>query len=290
MYLPNSKMAEPKRRRTVMAALLPLCMCHLILTILTPVLTFEHCHSVCNITANNSMVLLWKSSNNVSRFASFNFGHVRFGRSTSRSAIRNPLAKSVKHGLLCLALPSTSCYIDLTIYTDVEQNPGPTNIESNTEKMSSRSRLRKQARSASQSKLIYTATFLLSKRGFSLITSDTLGTLKRNDLLKYRGTRAGRHKAQENFQRTLSKWISRYCSRGNLFRESQHNIINIPLQISNSTLPTVRFATWNPTSINNKVAAICDLIISNHLDILTITETWLTVSDGSTVADLKDSS
>ena len=41
----------------------------------------------------------------------------------------------------------------------------------------------------------------------------------------------------------------------------------------------IRFATWNVQSLNKKSADICDLIISNHLDILAVTETWLSEID-----------
>ena len=50
--------------------------------------------------------------------------------------------------------------------------------------------------------------------------------------------------------------------------------INIAKQASKS-LPRLRLATWNAHSLNKKAASICDLIISKRIDILSLTETWL---------------
>ena len=40
--------------------------------------------------------------------------------------------------------------------------------------------------------------------------------------------------------------------------------------------PMFKLGLWNARSVNNKVAYISELIISNSLDILILTETWLT--------------
>ncbi|CAB3991461.1 Hypothetical predicted protein, partial [Paramuricea clavata] len=49
------------------------------------------------------------------------------------------------------------------------------------------------------------------------------------------------------------------------------NIDNIQLCKLGSNM---RFALWNARSINKKAAIICDIIQSNKLDILAVTETW----------------
>ena len=47
------------------------------------------------------------------------------------------------------------------------------------------------------------------------------------------------------------------------------------------TFQNMRFATTNVLSVRNKYAALSDLILSKHIDILALTETWLLASDTS---------
>lgn len=53
---------------------------------------------------------------------------------------------------------------------------------------------------------------------------------------------------------------------------------------------SIRFGTWNSQSINKKAGSLCDLIISKHLDILSITETWLAsdqqANNNNTIAEI----
>ena len=62
---------------------------------------------------------------------------------------------------------------------------------------------------------------------------------------------------------------------------------------ANSTdiVQRLRFALWNAHSINakEKSTALCDFVISHQMDILAITETWLTGDerDHCTIADIK---
>ena len=41
----------------------------------------------------------------------------------------------------------------------------------------------------------------------------------------------------------------------------------------------IKFSTWNARSLNKNSADICDLVISNHLDILAVTKTLLSETD-----------
>ena len=43
----------------------------------------------------------------------------------------------------------------------------------------------------------------------------------------------------------------------------------------------MRFATTNLRSVRHKSAALSDLMLSKHIDILALTETWLSASDTS---------
>ena len=54
----------------------------------------------------------------------------------------------------------------------------------------------------------------------------------------------------------------------------------------------LRFAIWNAHSVNSKdtSTALCDFVITHQLDVLAITETWLTGGDrdNRTLADIKN--
>lgn len=68
------------------------------------------------------------------------------------------------------------------------------------------------------------------------------------------------------------------------------NLINVNItKKSSGFMPRLRLGTWNAHSLNKKAASICDLIISKRIDILSITETWLSavtaVSD-TTIAEI----
>lgn len=83
------------------------------------------------------------------------------------------------------------------------------------------------------------------------------------------------------FRENHQKFASTASSR------TVNNIISIPLKSARSNGgPKLRFALWNARSINNKISSICDLVISEHIDICAVTETWLTGIDCFTMADL----
>lgn len=71
--------------------------------------------------------------------------------------------------------------------------------------------------------------------------------------------------------------------------QNTNNLLVIPLTKSSHSSklgPRVRLASWNAHSIKNKLTSLCDLVISKHLDILAVTETWLTPHDDHCIADL----
>ena len=51
----------------------------------------------------------------------------------------------------------------------------------------------------------------------------------------------------------------------------------------------VRFAVWNAQSINNKSSIICDIILSNHLDMFAVTETWLCSDSNTSIPSILNS-
>ena len=88
-------------------------------------------------------------------------------------------------------------------------------------------------------------------------------------------------------------------SRNALHKKTASGVnINKLVQIPRSTeqnahnASEIRFATWNARAVRakNKSASLCDYIISNQLDILAVTETWLTGSDkdNRVIADIQN--
>ena len=69
------------------------------------------------------------------------------------------------------------------------------------------------------------------------------------------------------------------------------NLVRVPCvsKTSNSHLKC-NFVVWNAQSINNKTTLICDYIMSNHVDIMAISESWLYGDDRDkkTIADVKN--
>jgi hypothetical protein len=68
------------------------------------------------------------------------------------------------------------------------------------------------------------------------------------------------------------------------------NLIDVNI-IKNSSrfMPRLRLGTWNAHSLNKKAASICDLIISKRIDILSITDTWLsaiTAASDPTISEI----
>ena len=71
---------------------------------------------------------------------------------------------------------------------------------------------------------------------------------------------------------------------------NDNNLVRIPL-ISNRPCcsPLLCFGVWNALSLKTKVSSLCDLMLSCSLDLLSVTELWLTSNDSITIADLTNS-
>ena len=68
-----------------------------------------------------------------------------------------------------------------------------------------------------------------------------------------------------------------------------NNIRQIPRVSKISEKLSSRFALWNTRSMKNKTTHVCDLVISERLDILAVTEAWLTGDhrDNHVLADIR---
>ena len=71
---------------------------------------------------------------------------------------------------------------------------------------------------------------------------------------------------------------------------NDNNLVRIPL-ISNRPCcsPLLCFGVWNALSLKTKVSSLRDLMLSCSLDLLSVTESWLTSNDSITIADLTNS-
>ena len=71
---------------------------------------------------------------------------------------------------------------------------------------------------------------------------------------------------------------------------NDNNLVHIPL-ISNRTCssPLLRLGVWNTRPLKTKVSSLSDLMLSCSLDLLSVTESWLTSNDSITIADLTNS-
>jgi len=54
-----------------------------------------------------------------------------------------------------------------------------------------------------------------------------------------------------------------------------YNLIHIPLSSEQREIQPLRLYSLNCRSVKNKALSICDHIISNNIDIMALTETWL---------------
>ncbi len=117
----------------------------------------------------------------------------------------------------------------------------------------------------------------------------------RTPLIQFRGCRAGCHKKRHIAcvnNAVPSKTGIRWCKSTKMKRTvNMANLTNIPCHAIFNQLP-VRFATWNVRSLKAKAksAALCDFIIDNKIDIVAITETWLSGDDrdNHTIADIQN--
>ena len=111
-------------------------------------------------------------------------------------------------------------------------------------------------------------------------------------IFRYRGCRGGTHKKHtvptiitgHRLPTTFQKCGSSI---------NTNNLTSIPL-VSTPThhTPLVRFASWNARSIRakNKSSSLCDFVIGAQLDVVAITETWLTGDnrDDQVIADIQN--
>ena len=92
----------------------------------------------------------------------------------------------------------------------------------------------------------------------------------------------------------VSPWNQRMLIQSSLFKKQVNYSNLIRIRTRNYTpasySPKAAFALWNARSINNKIRTLCDFIITNRVDIMVITETWLNGDDrdNRTISDISN--
>lgn len=114
-------------------------------------------------------------------------------RENNHSRFAYPVLKSSKHGVTCLHLPGKEIFQDLTIYMDVEINPGPS-LRSPTEITEQQEILHSTRVHVHCTTPRYTRDQFISLRHFSTrsLTPSLLPILKNLHILRLRGSKAFR--------------------------------------------------------------------------------------------------
>jgi len=118
-------------------------------------------------------------------------------------------------------------------------------------------------------------------------TRNVLDTLSDLGILCYRGKRGGQH-----LQRSIETVISARAPRVNIDTTQDstgHNRVNMNGQHNSAAVnidlikpsKNITIACQNVRSAGNKGAAICDSIVSGHVDILVVSETWHEPNDSA---------
>ena len=202
-----------------------------------------------------------------------------------------------KHGYVCIHLPKK----DLTIFNDIEKNPGPPLIINNNQ--ASHLNAFTAAHRSSQSLFVSSSTSHLGLhfanlprcltysrsdllkirfRGGDLKpSSELLARLKNASLLRYRGKRSGK-KRNKCLHSSITVLIGRrYVTPLRPPGPRIQAWIPVSLSVELET-PTglraqrsVAFSLLNARSVKNKRLLIKDWVVDNNIDILALTETWL---------------
>eukprot|EP00057_Strongylocentrotus_purpuratus_P010367 XP_011664841.1 PREDICTED: uncharacterized protein LOC105438565 [Strongylocentrotus purpuratus] len=100
-------------------------------------------------------------------------------------------------------------------------------------------------------------------------SADVLSLLKENGILRYRGCRAGNRARRKQLVRSTGIDSS--------------NVV-IDANVGNETLQHV--CHWNARSLRHKSLLLQDYVITNEVDVMFVTETWLTENDDAVIAEV----
>ena len=138
----------------------------------------------------------------------------------------------------------------------------------------------------------YSRGQLFKLRFKSPVSSELYLSLRANGILYTRRTRAGRSvKSRSSSIPVLTAFRRSDCSirYKHCHRFADHkNLVSIQRCSSTRMIAAgtcLKFCTWNARSIRNKSASFLDYICENNIDLITVTETWLSESDAAVRAE-----
>ena len=227
-------------------------------------------------------------------------------RACRHGRIRWPITKWVKHGYVLLAATDYSLSsIDITVFMDVERNPGPISSEEGYD-------LRKQTRSNTSTIPCYGRNYLLGlRKNAGKPSSTVLETLKKLRLLRFRGCRGGSRKnvqqVEERTVQNISVVIGRRAESGSVIpwprvekRRNPCNLASVPKQVvsrehtsaSSGQLAVPKLLFTNICSLGktkSRVRAVVALeadLRNNDIDACVVSETHLKNDVPDTVVNI----
>ena len=211
-----------------------------------------------------------------------------------------PVTKWLKHGVVCVFLQRK----DLTVFMDIEPNPGPLHLQSSSfqpSRVLSESSVSQVFDNYSRLLLIsnnkpacfiYTRDDLINIRRlrFCKPSNSDLFNMKSLGILRYRVVRSGKAvKTKRQLERLMIPTIVT-ANRPRIINSRSVDVSNViypsKVESAQSFLPRLSFAVWNALSIHRKAVVICDIITSNRLDIFAITESWLNSENNVAIAEI----
>ena len=189
-------------------------------------------------------------------------------------------SKWAKHGKVSFYVPGHDPPFDITVFLDVDSNPGPVFFTATNTTCCLRT-FPDLHTSSSTPAIKYSRHqfFKILQTSKCPLTELNFHDLKDAGLFYFRGTKAARQSSTRNIKTIIS---TRAGSTGHALLHSsidRNNLISIQLQPLHKSvhhrklLPN--FALVNSRTIMNKTLMLKDYIIEHDLDILAITETWL---------------
>lgn len=116
-------------------------------------------------------------------------------------------------------------------------------------------------------------------------------TLRELNICAVKPTRRGHRSWAKQHKKLIPVLTSSHRNkRTNSLNKTHHNTANLVTISPQPHCCTLRFVLWNARSLKRKTTSICDLIISQDIDICATTETWLCGDDrdGYPLADLSN--
>ena len=152
-----------------------------------------------------------------------------------------PVMKWSKRGQTSLFVPGPDPPLDITLCMDISANPGPTH---HNQTFLAQPSLKSSRDLNTNERLKYSRRQLMSLRSSSRASCHVLEVLKRNNLLRYRGKRAGRHAVTN-------------VKRGGI---NFQNLVSIKTVSAYRDTRNISIGLWNARSLVNKIPALCACI------------------------------